>query len=54
MNKRKLAGLARQATTIAIQNSEVIQDYVKPNHYRRILLGLNALNVALKLVEGKS
>lgn len=53
MNRKQWLALARQATTTAIQNSEIIQDYVKPSYYRRILLGLNAINLALKVAEGK-
>ena len=53
MNSKQWLALARQATTMAIQNSEIVQGYVKPSHYRRILFGLNALNVALKVAEGK-
>ena len=53
MNRKQIVTLARQVTKTAIKNSEVIQDYVKPSHYRRIVFGLNALNMALKLVEDR-
>lgn len=42
---------ARQLTDIAIKNSEVVQPYVKPSHYRRGLLALNALHYALRIAD---
>lgn len=42
---------ARQLTDIAIKNSEVVQPYVKPSHYRRGLLTLNALHYALRIAD---
>lgn len=41
----------RQLTNIAIKNSEVVQPYVKPSHYRRGLLALNALHYALRIAD---
>lgn len=51
MNKRKLINIARQVTVLAVQNSEVVQPYVKPKYYRRLLMGLNAINMALRLAD---
>ena len=42
---------AHQLTDIAIKNSEIVQPYVKPSHYRRGLLALNALHYALRIEE---
>ncbi len=42
---------ARQLTDIAIKNSEIVQPYVKPSHYRRGLLALNALHYALRIAD---
>lgn len=42
---------AHQLTDIAIKNSEIVQPYVKPSHYRRGLLALNALHYALRIAE---
>ena len=42
---------ARQLTDIAIRNSEIVQPYIKPTHYRRGLLALNALHYALRIVD---
>jgi len=42
---------ARQLTNIAIKNSEVVQPYVKPSHYRRGLMALNALHYALRIAD---
>lgn len=42
---------ARQLTNIAIKNSEVVQPYVKPTHYRRGLAALNALYFALRIAD---
>jgi len=53
MNSKQWLALARQATTTAIQNSEIVQPYIKPTHYRRIMFGLNAVNIALKVAEKK-
>lgn len=44
---------ARQLTNIAIKNSEIVQPYVKPRHYRRGLLALNALHYALRIADNK-
>lgn len=41
----------RQLTDIAIKNSEIVQPYVKPSHYRRGLLALNALHYALRMAD---
>ena len=42
---------ARQLTNIAIKNSEIVQPYVKPSHYRRGLFALNALHYALRIAD---
>lgn len=42
---------ARQLTDIAIKNSEIVQPYVKPSHYRRGILALNALYYALRIAD---
>ncbi|WP_166739237.1 hypothetical protein [Psychrobacter sp. 230] len=42
---------ARQLTDIAIKNSEIVQPYIKANHYRRGLLVLNALHYALRIAD---
>ena len=42
---------ASQLTNIAIKNSEIVQPYVKPSHYRRGLMVLNALHYALRIVD---
>lgn len=42
---------ARQLTDIAIKNSKVVKPYVKPSHYRRGLLALNALHYALRIAD---
>tara|TARA_R110000850_G_scaffold231742_4_gene356664 strand:- start:182 stop:343 length:162 start_codon:yes stop_codon:yes gene_type:complete len=42
---------ARQLTNIAIKNSEIVQPYVKPSHYRRGLLALNALHYTLRIAD---
>lgn len=42
---------ARQLTDIAIKNSEIVQPYVKPSHYHRGLLALNALHYALRVAD---
>ena len=44
---------ARQLTNIAIKNSEIVQPYVKPRHYRRGLLALNVLHYALRIADNK-
>ena len=51
MNKQQIITIAKQATDIAIKNSEVVQAYLKPSHYRRLLLGLNALHIALRMAD---
>lgn len=48
MNRKDYAKFAKQATDIAIKNSEIVQPYVKPTHYRRGLFVLNVLNLLLK------
>ena len=40
-----------QLTNIAIKNSEIVQPYVKPSHYRRGLMALNALHYALRIAD---
>lgn len=52
-NKSLIISVAKQATNIAIKNSEVVQPYVKPRHYRRGLLALNALHYALRIADNK-
>lgn len=42
---------ASQLTNIAIKNSEIVQPYVKPSHYRRGLIALNALHYTLRIVD---
>lgn len=42
---------ARQLTNIAIKNSEIVHLYIKPSHYRRGLLALNALHYALRIAD---
>ena len=42
---------ASQLTNIAIKNSEIVQPYVKPSHYRRVLMALNALHYALRIAD---
>ena len=42
---------ASQLTNIAIKNSEIVQPYVKPSHYRRGLMALNALHYALCIAD---
>lgn len=42
---------ASQLANIAIKNSEIVQPYVKPSHYRRGLMALNALHYALRLAD---
>lgn len=42
---------ASQLTNIAIKNSEVVQPYVKPSHYRRGLIALNALHYILRIAD---
>lgn len=42
---------ARQLTKAVITNSEIVQPYVKPSHYRRGLLALNALHYALRIAD---
>jgi len=42
---------ASQLTNIAIKNSEIVQPYVKPSHYRRGLMALNALHYALRIAD---
>lgn len=49
--KFNLFKVAKHATSLAIQNSEIIQPYVKPSHYRRGLLALNALHYALQIAD---
>ena len=48
MSRKDYAKVAKQATDIAIKNSEIIQPYVKPTHYRRGLFVLNIINLALR------
>lgn len=45
---------AQEVVNMAIKNSEVIQPYVKPKHYRRGLVVLNTLYFLLRLAGGKS
>ena len=42
---------ASHLTNIAIKNSEIVQPYVKPSHYRRGLMALNALHYALRIAD---
>ena len=42
---------ASQLTNIAIKNSEIVQPYVKPSHYRRGLMALNARHYALRIAD---
>jgi len=42
---------ARQLTKVVITNSEIVQPYVKPSHYRRGLAALNALYFALRIAD---
>ena len=42
---------ASQLTNIAIKNSEIVQPYVKPSHYRRGLMALNAMHYALRIAN---
>lgn len=42
---------ARQLIDIAIKSSDIVQPYVKPSHYRRGLLALNALHYALRIAD---
>lgn len=51
MNKQQIIAIAKQATDMAIKNSEIVQPYMKPSRYRRLLLGLNALHIALKMAD---
>lgn len=43
----KLA-ILKEVVNLAIKNSEVVQPYVKPKHYQRGLVVLNALHLLLK------
>jgi len=49
--RSKFIKLAKNLTSIAVQNSEVIQPYVEPKYYRRGLAALNALHWALRLAD---
>lgn len=51
INKSLAIKLARQATDMAVKNSEVLMPYMKPSRYQRLVLGLNALNVALRMAD---
>ena len=51
INKRLAIALAKQATDLAIKNSEIVQPYIKPKHYRRALAALNALYFALQIAD---
>ena len=42
---------ASQLTNIAIKNSGIVQPYVKPSHYRRGLMALNAMHYALRIAD---
>lgn len=43
----KKTTIAKQIVNTIIKNSEIIQPYVKPKHYRRGLFVLNLLNFIL-------
>lgn len=51
INKKLAIAMAKQATDVAIRNSEIVQPYIKHSHYRRLLLGLNALHLALRMAK---
>lgn len=50
-NKKQTIAIASNVLDIAIKNSEIVQPYLKPSHYRRLLLGLNALHLALRMTK---
>lgn len=50
-NKSLIISVAKQATNIAIKNSEIVQPYVKQKHYRRGLTALNVLYLALRFLD---
>lgn len=39
--------IAKEIVNTIIKNSEIVQPYVKPSHYRRGLLVLNVINFIL-------
>lgn len=47
----KKTQIAKEVVNTLIKNSEIVQPYVKPSHYRRGLLVLNAINFMLKRRE---
>ncbi|MFK3999882.1 hypothetical protein ACI2I3_00845 [Psychrobacter namhaensis] len=51
IDKRAAITIAKHATDTAIKNSEIVRPYVKPSHYRRGLLALNALHYALRIAD---
>ena len=51
INKRLAIAIAKQATDLAIKNSEIVQPYIKPKHYRRGMAALNALYFALQIAD---
>ena len=34
INKRLAIAIAKQSTDLAIKNSEIVQPYIKPKHYK--------------------
>ncbi|MGM8871534.1 hypothetical protein ACS8E3_07585 [Psychrobacter sp. 2Y5] len=50
-NSQQVITIARHITSTAIKNSEIVQPYVKPKHYRRGLAALNALYFALRIAD---
>lgn len=48
MNRKQYIQIAKETTNLAIKNSEIVQPYVKPTHYRRGLFVLNIINLALR------
>jgi len=51
ISKQLIINVATQLTNVAIKNSEIVQPYVKPSHYRRGLIALNALHYALRVAD---
>lgn len=52
MTKKQLAiKTAKEVVNLAIKNSEIIQPYVKPSHYRRGLAVLNGVYVLLRVLD---